>query len=237
MRRDEAVPGHSGSDRARRERERGGARRAGAAGTGVGALVPRGGAEPRPGGAAQGGSGPPPRGGGRSGRGGETVMRAAMLIPIALLMAGCFGPPRPARVADIDAGEFYTNDEIRGLDQEERNRYCAQLRSRIDALKAEADSIQARADSLRGEADSLRHVNRELSTEIRDLDGEIRQLRLARRAATIYTVKAGDTLQKIASVVYGTATRWRDIYEANRTRLGKPTDPLKAGMRLQIPAK
>lgn len=165
------------------------------------------------------------------------MKRTAWLVPAALLLAGCFGPPRPSRVADVDAGVYYTNEEIKGLSQEERDRYCRQLQTRIEQLHAEASSIQARADSVRVVADSLRSVNMSLATQIRDLDGEIRQLRLARRAATLYVVKAGDTLQKISSVVYGTAGRWREIYEANRGLIGNPTDPLKAGIRLRIPPK
>lgn len=164
-----------------------------------------------------------------------TPMRA--LLCVALATAGCFGPPRPAQLADIEAGVYYTNEEIKGLSQEERDRYCAQLQRRVDALRMETGSIVSRADSIGAAADSLRSLNAALSTQIRDLDGEIQKLRLARRAATMYVVKAGDTLQKIASVVYGASDRWREIYEANRGLIGAPNDPLKAGTRLRVPPK
>jgi nucleoid-associated protein YgaU len=50
----------------------------------------------------------------------------------------------------------------------------------------------------------------------------------------VYRVKAGDMLGKIAQEVYGSASRWRLIYEANRDVLASPDD-LKVGMALRIP--
>lgn len=49
-----------------------------------------------------------------------------------------------------------------------------------------------------------------------------------------YTVKAGDNLSKISTVVYGTPGRWQEIYEANRDRLASP-HALKEGQTLRIP--
>jgi len=49
-----------------------------------------------------------------------------------------------------------------------------------------------------------------------------------------YTVKPGDTLSEIAQHFYGQATRWREIYEANRRVLPEP-EALRPGMRLMIP--
>ena len=51
-----------------------------------------------------------------------------------------------------------------------------------------------------------------------------------------YTVQRGDSLWSIAAKpeVYGKATRWRRIFDANRNLLPSP-DRLKAGMVLQIP--
>ncbi len=51
-----------------------------------------------------------------------------------------------------------------------------------------------------------------------------------------YTVKSGDTLWSTAASaqVYGDATKWRLLYDANRETLKSP-DRLRAGMTLQIP--
>lgn len=52
----------------------------------------------------------------------------------------------------------------------------------------------------------------------------------------IYTVKPGESLWTIAAQpdVYGKATRWRRIYDANRDQLKSPNH-LRAGMKLKIP--
>jgi LysM repeat protein len=49
-----------------------------------------------------------------------------------------------------------------------------------------------------------------------------------------YTVAKGDTLSSISLRLYGTASRWREIYEANRRELPSPAQ-LKVGQQLTIP--
>jgi len=53
--------------------------------------------------------------------------------------------------------------------------------------------------------------------------------------AWTYVVRPGDTLGGIAERVYGDATRWRAILEANSGVLRRPAD-LRPGMRLLLPA-
>ena len=49
-----------------------------------------------------------------------------------------------------------------------------------------------------------------------------------------YTVKAGDTLSKIAKNLLGDANAYNDIFEANRDQLSDP-DKIKPGQVLKIP--
>jgi nucleoid-associated protein YgaU len=51
---------------------------------------------------------------------------------------------------------------------------------------------------------------------------------------TIYTVVDGDNLSTISKKVYGTATRWQEIFHGNRDVLESP-DWLSVGMKLRIP--
>ncbi len=53
--------------------------------------------------------------------------------------------------------------------------------------------------------------------------------------STSYTVKAGDTLEKIASKIYGDSSQWRRIYQANRQTLSTPSR-IYPGQKLIIPA-
>ena len=50
-----------------------------------------------------------------------------------------------------------------------------------------------------------------------------------------YEVKSGDSLSKIAKRVYGNASAWKRIYEANRDLLKDP-DKIFPGQKLKIPA-
>ena len=50
----------------------------------------------------------------------------------------------------------------------------------------------------------------------------------------IYVVQQGDTLSQIAKTAYGDATRWREIYEANKDEIKDPKI-IRPGQELRIP--
>jgi nucleoid-associated protein YgaU len=58
---------------------------------------------------------------------------------------------------------------------------------------------------------------------------------LPERYGRHYTVQSGDTLSTIADDQYRSESRWREIYEANRTAIGGNPNRLKVGMKLRIP--
>jgi nucleoid-associated protein YgaU len=53
-------------------------------------------------------------------------------------------------------------------------------------------------------------------------------------ATQTYTVKAGDSLSKIAKHVYGDAQKWHQIYDANRDKISNP-DLIHPGQVLTLP--
>jgi nucleoid-associated protein YgaU len=55
-------------------------------------------------------------------------------------------------------------------------------------------------------------------------------------AATLYEVKAGDTLSKIAKTVYADANAYETIFEANKPMLKDP-NKIYPGQQLRIPSK
>jgi len=67
-----------------------------------------------------------------------------------------------------------------------------------------------------------------------DIVGEITIDPNAKKEAT-YTVKAGDTLSKIAKEHLGNANAYMKIFEANKDQLTDP-DKIKPGQVLKIPA-
>lgn len=50
-----------------------------------------------------------------------------------------------------------------------------------------------------------------------------------------YTVKPGDSLQRIASKLYGSSDKWQKIYELNRSSIGGDPHRLRAGAVLKLP--
>ena len=55
------------------------------------------------------------------------------------------------------------------------------------------------------------------------------------REVTSYTVVSGDSLSKIAKRVYGDASKWPKIFEANRDTIKNP-DLIHPGQVLTLPA-
>jgi nucleoid-associated protein YgaU len=53
-------------------------------------------------------------------------------------------------------------------------------------------------------------------------------------AGRAHTVKAGESLWKIAKAELGDANRWKEIYELNKDKLKSP-EALRDGMQLKLP--
>ena len=68
-----------------------------------------------------------------------------------------------------------------------------------------------------------------------DVVGDIKVDPNAKAAGTTYTVKAGDTLSKIAKDQLGDANAYMKIFNANKDQLTDP-DKIKPGQVLKIPA-
>ena len=56
------------------------------------------------------------------------------------------------------------------------------------------------------------------------------------RPGRVYIVKPGETIFDIARTQLGKATRWVEIYDLNRSTLGKELETLQPGMKLTLPA-
>lgn len=77
-------------------------------------------------------------------------------------------------------------------------------------------------------------VGDELRLPPRDAEREEIEGRAGDRP-TVYRVRSGDNLSKIARSYYGNSSLWRIIYEANRPTIGPDPARLKVGMELTIP--
>ena len=59
--------------------------------------------------------------------------------------------------------------------------------------------------------------------------------RAAAPAPRTYTVVKGDSLSRIAKSIYGSADKWRMIYDANKIVIGNNPDLIKPGQVFTIP--
>ncbi len=147
-------------------------------------------------------------------------------------MAGCGKPV--LRVADASLGDYYSSKELRKLSKEQRAEYCMEL-ARQDSvykaemldLKGELDQSQARSLRLRAEGDSLFAAGTALEMKA----GAGSRIETGR-----HVVRRGESLWAISASegVYGTGSRWRALYAANRARITNP-DLIYPGQELSIP--
>ncbi|SDX81509.1 LysM peptidoglycan-binding domain-containing protein [Hymenobacter psychrophilus] len=54
-------------------------------------------------------------------------------------------------------------------------------------------------------------------------------------AGDTYTVVSGDSLSKIAKNHYGDASKWHQIYDANKATIGSDPDKIEVGQVLTLP--
>jgi nucleoid-associated protein YgaU len=64
---------------------------------------------------------------------------------------------------------------------------------------------------------------------------QAQQASAAATGSRTYTVQSGDSLSKIAKQVYGDASQWKKIHEANRDAIPNP-DLIRPGQELTIPS-
>jgi len=172
------------------------------------------------------------------------LARAALVLVVGASIGGCGKPV--LRVADASLGDYYTDSELKKLDREQRDEYCAEL-ARQDSIyktqlletQQELDQSRARSLALRTEGDSLFAVAAELDRraerEIAGRGGRPAKGR-ARGGRGKHVVRAGESLWSISAAgsVYGRGTRWPRIYDANRDRVRNP-DRIFPGQELLIP--
>lgn len=58
----------------------------------------------------------------------------------------------------------------------------------------------------------------------------------AERKAATYAVKSGDTLSSIAKATLGDASRWRELYDLNKSAIGANPNVLRVGLTLKLPS-
>jgi len=103
--------------------------------------------------------------------------------------------------------------------------YAAEARAEIAEMKQRMKEQEL----------ALRQQEHELAEAKRQAEQQAAAV-ASRAAAAVrtYTVQSGDTLSGIALSFYGDASRWPEIFEANRDRISNP-NLIRVGQELRIP--
>lgn len=142
-----------------------------------------------------------------------------------------------ARLKDAAAGTQEAKATLAKLEGDLKAEKAARAQAEQTAAKLR-DQLRAVAAAVVAAGLSLDKVPAEsgASARLETSETRVRGAGPAAPAGRKHVVKEGETLERIADRYYGDPTRWRAIFEANRSRL--PLDGgLPAGLELEIPAK
>jgi len=99
----------------------------------------------------------------------------------------------------------------------------------VDEYEAEAEvageavvELEEPEERSTGYADE-QWVKKSESIQAEMKDASIAEIKTEKAKATIYTIRDGDTLEKVAKKFLGDASRWPEIYEANKNVIEKPS--------------
>ncbi len=158
-------------------------------------------------------------------------MRRAIVVGLvsvvaALAAVGCSGTQK--RTVNIDAGEYYSEDEFAALSNKDKTAYCKALEDKRNALQTDLDTKQQDVASTKKRIDSLRNqigpVEKEIlrvESDIRTLSAQVAQFEALPRK---YKIQAGDCLSIIAEKdeIYADWTKWPRLYRANLDKIEDP---------------
>jgi nucleoid-associated protein YgaU len=127
-------------------------------------------------------------------------------------------------------GSVFTNEmailtRLRAVEEENR------------ALKIKAANLQSQAEHSRAALAALRAKYGMSAVQAsRSVDAIALPVRDPKSFGKMVKVEKADTLKKLAAKWYGDQGRWREIYEANKTKMKSPGD-LRVGQMIFIPEK
>ncbi len=113
---------------------------------------------------------------------------------------------------------------------------------RMGTVETENSALKIRVANLEGQTTHLRAALASLRAKYaaegeqasRELDKSGIPVPELRPAGKLVRIEKGDNLRKIAARIYGSQSRWREIFEANRNVLKTPED-VKVGQTLWVP--
>ncbi len=170
------------------------------------------------------------------------MKRIMVLAAIALLTLGVLGSSgcskKVTRQADVAAGDYYTEEEFKGLSDEQRDRYCEDLAGTLEGYSS--DTAKLEADSRAGDLDDLRSALARLQSQYAVQGDRVEKVKQEidyfEGLPTSYSVVRGDCLWNISGQeqIYADPLKWPRIYRANRDQIKDP-DLIYPDQVLDIP--
>ncbi len=118
--------------------------------------------------------------------------------------------------------------------QEAAARRAAEVKAESEARRAKAAEERAK-EAEKAAEEAAREARRQAAEAAREkLHAEREAKAAAAEAEQTYVVKSGDSLSKIAKELLGDASRWPEIFEANKETIKDP-NLIRVGQELRIP--
>ena len=154
------------------------------------------------------------------------LLALALILPGLLIATGC--GKKVTREVDVSAGEYYTPDEFKTLDTEQRDEYCADLADELARLQEQtskdnevAVDAAATSNELRTKIDKVKGM---LARQDAEYGPILDQIDYFESLPKQYTVVKGDCLWKISGKeeIYADPVYWPRIYRANTDQIKDP---------------
>jgi len=168
-----------------------------------------------------------------------------MLCAAIIGVTGAAGCGKPVlRLAAPSIGDYYSPEEFKHLNREQRDEYCNELaltdstyRDEIQEAKDALASLAREREPLAREADSLGARAESLAALVAAAPtAAASPTRATAGGAATHSVRHGDSLWRISASpgVYGDGRSWPRLYEANRDRIRDP-NLIYPGQEIRIP--
>ncbi len=154
------------------------------------------------------------------------ALTAGWVLPTILWSGGCEHAKQ--RTVDVEAGEYYTEDELVLLPVGIKNKYCQDLESERgraqQGLEAKSTELTQTNDQIavaRARRDGLERDLIVAEAELRTLDDQLGEVKAL---PTTWKIRQGEDLAVIAALpeIYNDRDKWWRILEANKYKIPDP---------------
>jgi chromosome segregation ATPase len=151
---------------------------------------------------------------------------AILAVELVAVMVGCGGSKH--RNVSIEAGEYYSEDELASLSSGRRSDYCKQLTSELGAAEQDHQRVQTEIQDTKDLIQSIRRQIVPIEQEVLQLESAIRtvtdEIEAVKSLPAEYKIKDGDSLTLISMKedIFNDIEKWNRIFEANQDKIDDP---------------